>query len=331
MAALDEATGVVEITPNGTPVYFQPGDSDSPNPSLRKRLYRIHAPYHHNPEHYDPEGVLALAQNAGEGWIEVPSVTEILDELYKPLQWWGMVTGVEGVMTLAVLGQLREIVQHERPAIGIQVDGEWIAASTEQVVDLLTATQLTVNHVRDKAAGRGRAVHDALEGWAKTGKLPDPNLYGAAEVGYVRGLVNFLRTVDPEPLVSEVMVASREYGYAGRYDLRLRVKRAVEVVVRCGLKRGPRLRRLRPGEILADLKSGKGVYDSHPRQLEGYEQASIESGYEPTVARGILHVTEAGEYEFVRSWSTFDDFLAVLNVWRSSQAMAARKKEMNKR
>ena len=145
------------------------------------------------------------------------------------------------------------------------------------MVDLLTANQLTVNHVRDSAAGRGVAVHDALEGWAQTGKLPDPNLYGAAEVGYVRGLVNFLRTVDPEPLASEVMVSSSEYGYAGRYDLRLLVKRPVEVVVRCGLKRGPRTRRLHTGQILADLKSGKGVYESHPRQLEAYEHARSSS------------------------------------------------------
>ena len=322
MVVRDKKLGMVEVTPSGIPVYFQ----EEP-----KRLYRIGQQLGgaeaEEEKSYGYERLITLAQSpVPRGWREVPSVTTILDELYKPLQWWGMVTGVEGVMTLAQLGQLREVIQHERPAIGIQVDGHWVAASTEQVVDLLTASQLTVNHVRDRAAGRGVAVHDALEGWAKTGKLPDPNLYGAAEVGFVRGLVNFLRTVDPEPLASEVMVCSTEHGYAGRYDLRLMVLRPVEVVVRCGLKRGPRTRRLQPGEILADLKSGKGVYESHPRQLEAYEGASLESGYNPTSARGILHVTEAGEYEFVRSWATFDDFLAVLAVWRSSQAMAARKK-----
>ena len=315
MVATDPKLGLVEITPSGIPVYFQ----EEP-----KRLYRIGPP---TGGHITDEEILASAQSPGNpAWREVPSVTTVLDELYIPLQWWGMEVGVESILTLAALGQIREVIQHDRPALGVLVNGEWVAASTQQVVDLLTASQLTVNHVRDKAAGRGVAVHDALEGWAKSGKLPDPNLYGAAEVGYVRGLVNFLRTVDPEPLASEVMVCSTEHGYAGRYDLRLLVKRPVEVVVRCGLKRGPRTRRLQPGQILADLKSGKGVYDSHPRQLEAYEHASLESGYTPTVARGILHVTEAGEYEFVRSWATFDDFLAVLAVWRSSQAMSARKK-----
>ena len=81
---------------------------------------------------------------------------------------------------------------------------------------------------------------------------------------------------------------------------------------------------LMPGVLLADLKTSKGIYASHARQLEAYEQASIESGYAATDARGILHVNADGTYEFVRSWATFDDFKCVLDVWQSEQDMKSR-------
>jgi len=315
VAATEQPTGVIEVTPNGLPIYFQ----------YEPRRYRL------GPPAPDQRG-MKHADISEPDWPVVPSVSEVLDVLHKPgLPWWGMVTGVEGIQALHSLDLVREIVVATRATLAVQPPGGWVEqephpASTEELVALLTQNQLTVNHVRDRAGDRGLAVHDALEGWAETGRLPDPTMYAATEAGYVRALVKFLRDVDPEPIASEVMVASREYGYAGRYDLRLRVTRPREVVARCGLKRGPVIKKLQPGEILTDLKSSKGVYESHPRQLEAYEKASVESGWAETVARGIIHVTESGEYEFVRSWSVFEDFLAVLMVHRSNEAMKKRKK-----
>jgi hypothetical protein len=309
------SVGVVEVTPNGTSIYFQHDP----------RRYRLGP----SVDSEELRGTKLDAESEPD-WSIVPSVSEVLDLLHKPgLPWWGMVTGVEGIQTLHQLGLVRELILANRPGLGImKADGHPTLASTEELVDLLTAQQLTVNHVRDRAGSRGVAVHDALEGWAETARLPDPSMYAATEVGYVKALRAFLVDVDPEPIASEVMVASTEFQYAGRYDLRLRVTRPRQVVARCGLKRGPVIKTLQPGEILTDLKSSKGVYESHPRQLEGYERASTESGWDETSARGILHVTETGEYEFVRSWSVFEDFLAVLMVWRSDQAMKKRKKEL---
>jgi hypothetical protein len=318
VVAATEAEGVaLAVTPNGIPIYFQ---------HEPKRLYRIGPSVDGLPDF--SELIHRAQAPLPLGWEEVPSVSQVLDVLHKPgLPWWGMVQGVEGLMTLHQLGLLRETIGLDRrPALaGMGPDGPH-PIDSQGIVDLLTVNQLTVNHVRDRAGDRGLAVHDALEGWAESGKLPDPSMYAATEVAYVRALRQFLVDVDPEPIASEVMVASREYGYAGRYDLRLRVTKPSQVVARCGLKRGPVLKTLQPGEILTDLKSSKGVYESHPRQLEGYEHASLESGWDETSARGILHVTEDGEYEFVRSWSVFEDFLAVLMVWKSDQAMKARKK-----
>ena len=314
----DIGQGRVEITPNGTPIYFQHDP----------RQYRV-GPNIGSLDQLEAMELLASVPDSPQAWEQVPSATEVLDVLFKPLQWWGMTIGVEGIQTLMSLNLVREVVVGQRPTLAIMGQNEPSPASTPELVELLSKQQLTVNHVRDRAGDRGQAVHDALQGWAETGRLPDPTIYAATEAGYVRGLVKFLRDLpSAEPVAWEVMVASSEHKYAGRYDLRVRTTKPHDVVVRCGLKRGPILKRLQPGELLTDLKSSKGIYDTHPRQLEAYEQASKESGWEPTRARGIIHVTEDGEYEFVRSWATFNDFLAVLYVWRSNQAMKRHKKEL---
>jgi hypothetical protein len=200
-----------------------------------------------------------------------------------------------------------------------------IPGDIDVVVALLTEAKLTVNHVRDKAGARGQAVHDAFEAWARTGFKPDPSIYPDEERGYVEGLLAFLDDVPSiEPIAAEVLVASAEHGYAGRYDIRFRTSAEHDVVVH-RTKRKITTRKLAPGTYLGDLKSSKGIYPSHARQLEAYEQASIESGYEPTDGRGILHVGADGTYEFVRSWATVEDFLCVLAVWQSDEDMKARK------
>jgi len=311
--------GVIEVTPNGLPIYFQ----------YDPRRYRLGP--NTGP---DQQGTTWEEVHEPESWEIVPSVSEVLDVLHKPgLPWWGQGVAIEGVQTLHGLDLVREIVVGGRPMLAVQPPGGWQAAephpaSVDEITALLTQNQLTVNHVRDRAGDRGLAVHDALEGYADTGRLPDPTMYAATEAGYIRALVKFLRDVQPEPIASEVMVASREFGYAGRYDFRFRVSKPRDVVARCYPKKSALVKRLQPGEILSDLKSSKGVYESHPRQLEGYEKASTESGWDETSARGIIHVQEDGQYEFVRSWADFNDFLAVLMVWRSDQAMKKRKKEL---
>ena len=246
--------------------------------------------------------------------VEVPSVTTVLDVLNKPaLPWWGMKVGVEGCRQLHEQGYTLPLLE------------------VDDIVDLLTEHKLTVNHVRDRAGTRGQSVHDALEAWAKTGHKPDSNIYPPEEKGYIDGLLAFLADVpSAEPEACEVLVASVEHGYAGRYDLRLRTHEPHPVVVhQTKTRRYHKL--LMPGETLVDLKTSKGIYSSHARQLEAYEQASIESGYAPSKGRGILHVNADGTYEFVRSWATFDDFKCVLDVWNSEQDMKSRVEKFSRK
>jgi hypothetical protein len=92
---------------------------------------------------------------------QVVSVTQVLGCIDKPaLKWWGMKIGVGGCI---------ELVRR-----GVTAAATLESADPESIVALLTQEKLTVNHVRKEAADRGTRVHDALERWAKTNVLPDP-------------------------------------------------------------------------------------------------------------------------------------------------------------
>jgi hypothetical protein len=286
------------ITPAGVEIaYF----------SAPKRKYEIRGDWHGH-----------------EDWKEVPSVTKILEVLNKPaLVWWGMKVGVEGLLKLMSMGSIIPYADSGTSRAFFSHDLKKL--EKDDLVKMLTDSKLTVNHVRDKAGVRGHAVHQAFEAWANEGILPVPEDYVPEERGYILGLKKFLDEVNPESVDNEVMVGSLEHGYAGRYDGRIRINEECEVVVKTRKKDYTAV--LKPSLLLIDVKSSKGVYhDSHSRQLEAYELASVECGYEQTDARGILHVTADGAYEFVRSTAEARDFLAVLEVWKSEQRMKERKK-----
>lgn len=262
---------------------------------------------------------------------EAVSVTTVLECLDKPaLPWWGMKVGAEGVLELVKAGLLVPATHplENHPTLAYTVDGQGYVATVDAIVALLTQQKLTTNHVRDKAAVRGVNAHDAFELWASIGQVPDPNEYPLEERGYVQGLVNFINDTQGHfhPDDQEVIVGSKEHLFAGRYDLRAHTTGEMRLVTSAYTtsgeirKRGPKYTTVPGGiKILGDVKTSKGIYGSHLLQLEGYEGASVECGYEPTDARAVLHVTKDGLYEFKRARATYDDFLAILATYHALQ------------
>ena len=261
--------------------------------------------------------------------VEVPSVTTVLGCLDKPaLPWWGMKMGVAGVLALIEAGALGWSSVSNTLAY---TDGpETVIGTDENIVKLLTANKLTVNHQRDKAAVRGVGAHNAFEAWAITGKLPDPDAHPIEEKGYVKGLLAFCNDIGDawETSGVEVMVGSKEHGFAGRYDLRGKVNRDVRLVTKACTKdgkplvKGAKYTTVPAGTtLLVDLKSSKSIYSSHLMQLEGYEGAGIECGYDATDARAVLHITADGLYQFKRARATYDDFLAVLHTYYALESV----------
>lgn len=226
--------------------------------------------------------------------VEVPSVTQVLGCLDKPaLTWWGMKVGVAGTLELVQRGILNAGV-----------------VSPEQAVEQLTAHKLTTNHQRNRAADRGKGVHDALEAYMRDGIVPALADFDPSQHGYVQALAKWLWEVKPEFVKAEVVVGSATYGYAGRYDLL------------CTLpdEFGGELAR-------CDLKTGKRVYDTAFLQLAAYEEAAIECGEEPSDAQYVIRVGPDGSYEFKRSRVRFEDFRCVLACYQALQRVKAAQKE----
>lgn len=280
----EEPWGVARsVTPSGLEIYYQAGP---------KRLYRV---------------------DGGE----VPSVSTILEVLDKGgLSWWGMTIGVQGIAQLLERKCLAWDDERDDPCFRHQtaLSGmvEWEdVKSTEGLVELLKTHKLTVNHVKKDAADRGTNVHSALESWYETGTIPDPQFYPEHERGYVQGLVEFLTDADPIGRMSEVMVASNEHGYAGRFDMVAHIEG--DVVVKAYPKRPPKRAQV-SGTWLLDLKTSKGVYPSYHLQLAAYRAALLECGYEPVDHAGVVRVTADGRYELVEGRAFHDQFLSVLAV-----------------
>lgn len=320
MAPEGERIEITSLTPSGIEVLY------SPRP---KRLYEVRK---HGVE--TPDGYETVTP-----WVEVQSVTTVLDVLPAPgLPWWGMEMGVSGMLELAERGLLREVDGKLMvPGRGL-TGATLVPASLEEIVGgkkygvgpgLLTEFKLTVNHKRDKAGDRGQSVHDAFEAYCMRGVVPHPEIYPAHERGYVEGLRAFLMDLDrggPTDIDAEVMVGSIEHEFAGRYDLTLATTKSCELVTKIYDKRAPKIETFEPGLRLWDLKTSSGVHDKHQIQLETYEAARVECGYAPTEERIVVRVTPDGRYEAVKSKARFSDFLAAKALYEALDSLKRRRK-----
>lgn len=232
--------------------------------------------------------------------VEVPSVTTVLDCLSKPaLTWWGMKVGLEASQKLCLLKEPPWRPDYEE---------------LDELVRMATEAKITVNHQRDKAAKRGTNVHNALETWALTGKLTPFTDFPVEEQGYVMGLNNFLADCKNrlKPVETELMVGSKDHGFAGRFDLQAKLGESIE------FKTGPRTTRKIPqGQGIFDLKTSKSTYLSHLLQLSAYRLGLEESGYGRSDFEAIILVRADGTYDVKLNDRRPDHFLSVLNTWRA--------------
>lgn len=303
----EEPEHVTSLTPSGLEVYY----SWAPRRHYKIRWSPDPVMVEVDPE-YNPGVLVDVRERPYLGmdeWREIPSVTSVLNVLDKSgaLSWWSQGVGAEGVLELA------------RRGILVYGDGHWTDSfnglvDKDDVVNFLKQEKLTINDAKGAASTRGLSVHDAFEVWSKdTSYRPQPSLYPEAEQGYIRGLVAFLDDLgEVEDVESEVMVGSIQHGFAGRFDVRLTLPEPREMVTRIYPVREAKRELVPAGRWLDDVKTSKRVYPSHAAQLAAYELASVECGYEPTDFRAVIHLTEDGRYELVRTYATGDDFLSIL-------------------
>lgn len=129
---------------------------------------------------------------------------------------------------------------------------------------------------RDDAAIRGTDVHALAERLAHGEEVEVPEHLA----GHVQGYVDWLDANQPEVLLTERPVASRQWLYAGTFDL---------------------VAKLDGVTWLLDVKTSSGVYGSTALQLTAYGNAEFYLADDdteqpmPGIDRyGVLHVTEYG-------------------------------------
>lgn len=306
--AAEEATPkTLTATPSGVQIayFLEP-----------KRMYKVRK---------GEPGIESLVYTPGEDWIEVPSVTTVLDVLGKDaLSWWGMRVGIQAFFKLWDAGL---IAFTQDGALAATVDATWQLATPENVEELVKQNALDVNKVRDDAGTRGTSAHGALEAWAVTGEIPDPSEFPPEEFPYLVALRSFIEDMGDawETEGVEIAVGSVEHGFAGRYDLRGRVLRDVKLVNRTLtidgkglLKKGPSHIILPAGtRCLLDAKTSKSIYPTHLMQLEAYEGAGVECGYSETDMRAVIHLSALAEYQFFPAKAAYEDFLALIPAYHA--------------
>lgn len=237
-------------------------------------------------------------------WVngeQLPSVTTVIGILDKPgLIHWGEKIGVQGALALAKEGKLPTTV----PA----------------ALNAMTARELRTFQTSKKAAGRGTLAHEDLLAVATGAKLIDIGSVPSDQRGFLRGVAAFVSEHRPEAIDAETMVASVEHGFSGRYDLRAKL-RGIDGVGLLDLKTTEELSRYKNGAV-------RPPYDENLLQIEGYDIASIESGYGESDYRAIVRVDSKGDWDLTISWAQHEDFLATLKLYRRLRGLSERAPEL---
>lgn len=195
----------------------------------------------------------------------LPSVTTVLDAIMpKPgLPPWAEARGIEGAVQ-AVRDGLLDPHDLERDPVAV-----------------VRGAKLGADRARDEAAERGLNVHAVLEAYMLTGAAPNPADHPVEHHGYIRALTRWLLVRDPQPVAVEHLVASVQDGYAGRLDLRARVKDF-------------------GGELLytfdAKTQERGQIYAGAHVQVSMYERAAVACGDEPADRLAVVVFAANGEF-----------------------------------
>lgn len=200
----------------------------------------------------------------GEKVIEYPSVTSILSVIAKPaLVYW--------------TGQQAARIALKNPELNEK--------------EVMATLQLNLRESQD----RGKEVHNILEEWAKTLKLPEISKYPF----FLKSIKSFLETYPIKPIISELVVYSDKYHYAGRLDF---------------------IGELNSLNWLLDFKSGSGLYPEVSLQNISYKEAILENNLYRIDKTGAVLFQNDGTFTFKETIADIQDFLAVKKVWEWSKS-----------
>lgn len=256
-------------------------------------------------EYWDEVGVDRQPQQRrycydGQKLVSVSTVANVYD---KPaLPGWAAKVTIEGLLKLATDVSIADLT----------VGGAKAA---------LQGHGLDHNAVRDKAARRGTAAHNAFLHLLRDGVIPTFSDYPVEWHPYIQAGVKFVMRFRPEVIDCETVVASVKHGFAGRYDLFARFPTLENRTGRVDFKT---VTEWKYGQPRKDgSKDLLPPYAEHVSQTEGYEIAAIESGFEPSDFRAVVRLGPDAEFDFTESWASPEHFLGDLASYRNRQALNA--------
>lgn len=190
----------------------------------------------------------------------MPSVTTILGRISGDgaLLDWYEARGAEATLILSRRGFLDNV----DPA---------------HAIDAVREAGMGAKATAGQAAERGIRVHKVLETYLSTGVFPNPADYPEDDRGYLRGLARWLLFAQPEPVAIERLVCHPEFGYAGRLDLRARI---------------------RGKEWIVDLKTNRrtAIYRKACLQAYAYHVADVRCGADPAEGELLVAVGPDGTF-----------------------------------
>lgn len=174
-----------------------------------------------------------------------------------------------------------------------QADFAW--DDPKGIEDALKARRLLHIHRWGDKADLGTSIHSALEQLCGD-VVPTLGAYPDNERGYLKALCEFWADHDPIPVHTEIMVGSKEHGYAGRTDL----------IYATGSN----------ALVMLDAKTSARVSPTFSLQLAAYKGAYSEAGYGDIDRTEVLWLKPDG-YELIETNATLDQFLACLDTYRA--------------
>lgn len=204
--------------------------------------------------------------------VELPSVTTILSKVtaMHGLETWYYNQAVGGVSLL------------------MEKFGTDMPTDIPSIHSMLTQHGLSPQSRRDQAADNGTSLHSQLEKLALGKKVKvTPELEPLLQWWESRGIGK------EQVALTEKVVCSLKYKYAGTLDLALNLNKSLWVI---------------------DLKTGKSLYPKYKLQVEAYALAYEEMTGERVDKLGVLHLND-GKCRLVEYERCTEAWLAAVNLY----------------
>jgi hypothetical protein len=258
--------------------------------------------------------------------VKVPSVTTILDAIEpKPaLQWWSFRVGLAAVLQALVEDKLStgtllswdpsvviKPAEHEGHA-DIVWRGKGKRAKLKSRLEVLIQDLKLdpYNKMRERGTV-GDSIHAAAEQLGITETIPTIGNFPEADRGFVQALARYWVEQEPEVEQQEVIVASKRFGFAGRFDKIVRTPGGQ--------------RRFR------DYKTSGGVYSSFDKQVSLYDLANRDMGdARPVDGFDVVHLRPDGTYAVIPLSCDPADALVALLKFHQDRDLHARVKALGR-